>query len=316
MTEKVKDHCMKSLLVFYSELCNTILEHQNNAKSVLLSTQKMFDYINTYCAYTTAFLYLEDTSEDLDSYTHDCYVITKDIIDNSELSSQSKNIMSTPLNAPEIYQFPPKAYKLNHLKGLTTFLVESLRIVDEEDKEPSLIFKELMYPFYVFILILFPLEKSATNNLTENIAILRKYLTFQINLLHDSILRNKLISKEVESLDPHDIVSRYIAQVLGFMYTNNYAQKNIDYAVRTLKDAYNTMQGKKYLKIDKIINTIDKVEIDIIVDKPEEKKKTAKKKVAKKKGEPNVRKSKPAKKRSTNTAVSRKGKRPKRSRDS
>lgn len=315
MTEKVKDHCMKSLLVFYSELCNTILEHQNNAKSVLLSTQKLFDYINTYCAYTTPFLYLEDISDDLDSYTHDCYVITKDIIDNSELSSQSKNIMSTPLNAPEIYQFPPKAYKLNHLKGLTTFMVESLRIDDEEDKETSLIFKELLYPLYVFTLILFPLEKSPTNDLSENIVILRKYLTFQINVLHDSILRNKLISKNLEPLDPHDIVSRYIAQVLGFMYTNNYAQKNIDYAVKTLKEAYNTMETKKYLKIDKITKAIDKAEKDIIVDKPENKKKTAKKKAAKKKGEPNVRKPKSTKKRSTSATVSGKGKRTKRSRD-
>lgn len=259
--DEIKDHCMKSVLQFYNGACTALLEdHKDTA---IMSSNRVFDCMNSYLIYTCPFMYLHEDAESVEQFVHDCYVLTSAVIESSTISSQYKNIMKAPLNSAAIYPFSSKAYSRAKTKGFKEFLTETLRMEEYEDTEKLLIYKELVRPLTIFVLTLFPLNRRNKESMNDSLEVLYDYIKLQVGILHEVVTKYKLL-KDGSEEKPWEIVLYAIMKIVKFMKDRKYQAKNIAFTLEAFSQAYKGIAEKKFLEADNILkglNKIDKVKL-------------------------------------------------------
>lgn len=258
----IQEHYLKSVIQFYSSVSGTITDTIKDPTVTKSSTaSRVFDYINNYLIFAAPLLYLKETTDSKDNYVHDCYVISREIITKSEIPLQDRNLLLTPLNSAEIYAFAPRSYKTDHLKGYLTYLTNTLTLTDDDkDNEATMVYKELIKPFLVFLLAFFPVNNSSENNIEANLDTLYRYLSMQISILHDSMIIGRMYQQEKHPEEQWKEIANLIKKTILFMKKEKYNTKNIDYTTSKLKEIYGVIQENKLFKSQKIVASIEQLE--------------------------------------------------------
>lgn len=251
MDEKV-NYSIESTVTLYGILCETIDIMQKESSKEKATKTSIYDYINNYLIYSAPFLLLQDEFGDKEQLAHDCYVLTKDIIENSTVSPVHKNKLYEPLRQSKIYMFSSKIYKTGHLTAYSNLLNFSLSIIDDlnEDNQATIELKDVCRPLVIFLVTGFPLKTNKKNNMDENIKTLSDYITFQIGILTDIYFNIRLARENILQKTPMDYIKSLNKIVISFFTNHNYSEEALEYSTNLLTRLYVlTLSG-----LDKIYN--------------------------------------------------------------
>lgn len=240
--DKKSDYALQSLVELYSILCNTIEDANKSInKGKIPIKSALYDYINNYLIYAIPFVLLKDEIQDKEQLAHDCYILTKSIIDNSELTPSTKSALLKPLKESGIYIFTSKVFKVNHLNGYIDFLRSTLCITDSEETEKTIILKDFLRPIVLFLVTGFPINKHPNDDMKENIHNLSKYIEFQIKILFDIFMNLKLQEEKATKEKPEQYTIRIIENLFKFMKLNKYPENTFKYASDLLIKIYSIL---------------------------------------------------------------------------
>jgi hypothetical protein len=273
--DKKSDYALQSVVELYAILCNTIEDPGKGSKAKVPIKSALYDYINNYLIYAAPFVLLKDEIGDKEQLVHDCYVVTKSIIDNSEISPGIRAALLKPLKESGIYVFTSKVFKLNHLAGYSNFLKNILSIKDtDEETERALVIKDLLRPIVLFLVTGFPINKDINDGMKENINHLSKYIDFQIKILFDIFVNIKLHEEKASKEKPEQYATRIIKNMFTFMELNQYPETSFRYSSDLLTKIYSILfeENKKDSKTNTIFKAIrDYRTIKFKIDKTDSK---------------------------------------------
>jgi hypothetical protein len=311
MTKK-EDFALESVLKFYGVLCETIEKAASKPNpSNKITESAFFDYINNYLIYATPFIFLKDESEfnNKDQLVHDCYLTTKEIIENSTISPIMRSTLIKPLHELSTYTLISKSYKTSHLNAYIPFFKYSLSIDENKsDTDETLQLKDLVRPLSIFLITGFPLKHSANSELENDIQILDKYIDFQVRTLFDIFFTLKLIQESKTKIDLVLYTNTLIENLFIFLDKYKYPQEVIIHCSKLLARIYTVLfSGQENTKkIDIIMHTLSKSEeLQLSIDNiKKNSRKGQRKPTGELKNEPRYKPKRAASK--TNTPVSRK----------
>lgn len=253
------EYALQAIVELYAILCNTIEDSaKSTQKNKIPINSALYDYINNYLIYAVPFVLLKKEIKDKDQLIHDCYLISKNIIENSDIPQIKKIGLLKPLKESDIYSFTSKVFKINHLNPYISFLNSTISI-KEQESEKALVLKDILRPIALFLITGFPLKKNDKDGMKKNISNLEIYLEYQILTLFDMFFNIQLQENNATKEKPEQYASRILRSIFTFMEKNNYPEDAIKYSCNLLDRIYEILfeNTKRNSKINTVFNTIN-----------------------------------------------------------
>jgi hypothetical protein len=259
MAEK-SNYAIESTVKLYGVLCETIETTSKESNKDNNSKLSIYDYVNNYLLYSAPFLLLKEELGDKDQLAHDCYLLSKGIIESSDISPLYRTKLYEPLRQSDIYMFSSKLFKKGHLTGYSLLINFSLSIIDDlnEDTQAMIEIKDVCRPLVIFLITGFPLKTNGKNKLEDNIKILSSYISFQLMILIDIYFTIRLAREGISQKSPTDYISGLNKIVLEFFVKNEYPEEAIEYSSKLLKRLYSISLENldKIYKVEEIYNSL------------------------------------------------------------
>lgn len=302
--KSIEDVRLTALSSYTSVLSKTIYsfkETESQGIPFYQASSIIFDFVRNYVIYSLPLEILKDTTQNIEQYKHDAYVLTRETIEACNISEREKETLSSILKEP-FYNFSAKTYNNLHLVPLIEFVKNALSFDKSEmDSEEVLFFKILCHPFISFFAHEYPLLQSRTR--TELEKDIDKFLKVSINAYAQMCIYEKLVATETTS--PVEKIIHLLKHTLNIL-EKTLLKDALDFSVEVLYVRYKTIiqisENKEESKLIQILKVFEKYRR---TDFPKEARST-KSKPIKETGENNESTTKGRKRKiSTGTAVSR-----------